>query len=201
MACLTETKAASTTLSYVKQDSTCPTKFIVKKSEDSTACCRVDLQGGVTWKGKIYPIFTGTCGYFTSTQRICPCACAAASRGTEYEIDDPKFVHPRWLVWNHPLWQEALDSACLEDYTESPFYRTVSTDQIAAETTTTSGDKLLIRRLDSEMYEKIGDLSHLDTIGKRITKFRQYATEFEKVACETARGFKLAIAEMVSSTN
>ena len=39
------------------------------------------------------------------------------------------------------------------------------------------------------------------TTSQRITNFRQYSADLEKVACRTAHGFKMAAAEMISLKN
>ena len=57
-----------------------------------------------------------------------------------------------------------------------------------------------VRRVTTEVYDSLGDMEHLST-GQRVTIFRQRCAELEKIACKSARRYKLATAEIISLTN
>ncbi len=82
-------------------------QFIVKEADSSTACCEVDIDTNVSWRGDQFQIVTGTCSYYLSTRMICPCACAAMQRIGK-DIDTIENVHPFYCIWYHPLWKEAI---------------------------------------------------------------------------------------------
>ena len=199
---LKSSKAAATNFAHVVPCPGSDSKYMVKEKASSPSCCIVDLQGTVKWNGGVYSCLTGTCAYFTSTRKICPCAIAAVQRLEGVDIDDPKWVHPSKLIWHHPLYQEALLVANLPDYSDSPYTSAATNikqiDPIASSATESSSD--IINRLNGEMLEKMGTMS-TTTPPQRIMKIRQLSSKLEKVACLSASNFKAAAAGVISITN
>jgi hypothetical protein len=91
---LMNSKAAAMNFSCVEKTSElCITKFFVKVTDSKNACCEVDLDTTVSWRGGHFQIVTGTCSYYLSTRMMCPCACAAMQR-IGMDIDKIENVHP-----------------------------------------------------------------------------------------------------------
>jgi hypothetical protein len=103
--CLKNSRSKSCDIFQVKsmQDSASPTKFAVLNNGQWSM---VDLEGDVQFCGKIYKCFVCSCPFFTSSWIICECACIAA-RTQGVTITSASNVHPFWLVYNHPRWNDA----------------------------------------------------------------------------------------------
>ena len=92
---------------------------------------------------------------------------------------------------------DALKSAGLADYPDTSNIPCTS-PPLTLNTGDTCRDEVL--RITSKIYDDLGSMDHM-TVSERVSTFRQYSSELEKVACVTSRGYKIAVAEIISLKN
>ena len=105
----------------------------------------------------------------------------------------------------HPFYQEALLISDLKDYDDDvPTSGLLAQMNNGTRNTATSNNEVcdpstIIRQFNSEVYDSLGDMSHLK-VEQRFSKLRQYYNEMEKVACRSHIGFKKAAAAVIGMT-
>lgn len=200
---LVNVKLLSLKLSHVEKSEWDHT-YIVKESVNSEHQCLVNLQAPILWKGRNYTTITGTCTFYKSSLLICPCACAAAQR-QGLDLDDAKYIHPRYWIAHHPLYPIALASIPMADFSDAPWSSHYQVQPAGVSSTPLtfstqdSGDAAILQAR-TEIFDRLGDMTNWKQ-ARRVTHLRDIINPLVKVASSSSRNCKYACAYIIELEN